>query len=134
MKKRSKRLLILVMALCALVLLSGCMKYSSSYKAGTLMNSNSHTSPFMEFSTFSGTMAYQLNTGNAATAKIEAKASLAGGSAKVWYDDGTKKELFSISGGEEVEETYGPFESNTVYIIVESAGEMTGGSFHFTVK
>ena len=61
--------------------------------------------------------------------------TLAKGSATVYYDnDGTKKELFSVSAGEDVDSSFEALEKGTLYIIIETDGTAEGGDFSFSIN
>jgi len=95
---------IAVLMVCALLMVSlaGCGKYVSSYKAVAFVHSNESDSAFMNFYSFEGRMVFKLKS--PAEGDIKYSARLESGNAVVYYDsNGTRQELFSISGGEETD-------------------------------
>ena len=87
----------------------------------------------MSFYSFDGRMVFQLKSPGEGDLKFTAK--LEAGSATVYYDFyGTKQELFSIYGGEEIDSHGGYVESGTVYIIVETDGNCQNGDFRFSLS
>ena len=127
---RMKKRLILILSAAMLLFLTGCGKYTSSYKAVGFVHSNESTSAFMNFYSFDGKMVFKMESPGEGDIKYSAK--LESGSATVYYDFyGTKEELFSIAGGEEIELHGGYIERGTVHIIVETDGECRNGAFSF---
>ena len=120
---------LLLLALC----LTGCGKYVSGYRATLLVRSNTARSAFMEFHTFEGRMVFRLKAREGMD-RLRVTADLTSGSAAVYADDGTKQTLFTLTGGEAVEETFGPFESGTLYLIVETDGGCRDGSVRFDLE
>ena len=121
---------LLLVAFILLLSLAGCGKYSSSYKAVAFVHSNESTSAFMIFYSFDGRMVFKLKSGGEGDIGFSAK--LESGSAEVYYDFyGTKQELFSVSGGDEIDSHGGYVEAGTVYVIVETNGECLNGEFRF---
>jgi len=128
-----KRIFSLIASLIILLLLTGCGKYSSSYKAIGFVHSNGSASAEMSFYSFDGTMVFKLKSSGEGDLKYTAK--LESGTATVYYDYyGTKSELFTISPGEELDSHGGYVESGTVYIIVETNGECMNGEFSINVE
>ncbi len=128
-----KRTFSLMASLIILLLLTGCGKYSSSYKAVGFVHSNSSASAEMSFYSFDGKMVFKLKSSGEGDLKYAAK--LESGSATVYYDYyGTKSELFTISSGDELDSHGGYIESGTVYIIVETNGECMNGEFSINVE
>ena len=126
-------LLAMVMALM-LLMLSGCNSYRSQYNAVSFVHTNTSENASMSFSSFKGTMVFQLKCENA-DEKICYSAKLDEGSAKVFYDcSGTKTELFSVSSGDDISQTGGALQKGTVYIIVEMPEEGQNGRFHFDIE
>lgn len=128
-----KRVLSLTAAVIILLLLTGCGKYTSSYKAVGFVHSNVSTSAEMSFYSFDGRMVFKLKSSGEGDLKYTAK--LESGTATVYYDFyGTKTELFTINSGEEFDLHGGYVEAGTVYIIVETDGECMNGSFSIHVE
>ena len=128
---RRSACLILFAVLLALSL-TGCGKYVSSYKALGFVHSNTQQAASMSFSSFEGRMVFKLKS--KALEHLHYTARLATGSAAVYYDiDGTKKELFSVSAGNDVESSVGPIEKGELYIIVETDGKCEGGDLSFSL-
>ena len=66
---------------------------------------------------------------------LEYSGSLAEGKVTVYYDeDGTKKELFTISGGEKAESSVKLKAKGKLYVIVETDGKSESGKFQFEIK
>ena len=66
---------------------------------------------------------------------LEYSGALGEGKVTVYYDeDGTKKELFTISGGEKVESSVKLNARGKLYVIVETDGECESGKFQFKIK
>ena len=128
-----KKLVVLLVSALLLVFLVGCGKYTSSYMAVGFVHSNSADSAFMNFYSFEGRMVFKLKSSGEGDLKYTAK--LESGNATVYYDFyGTKQELFSISGGEEIDSHGGYVESGTVYVIVETDGSCKNGDFKFSIR
>ena len=128
-----KKVAILIVSLLLIGSLSGCGKYSSNYRAVAFVHSNESDSAFMSFSSFEGRMVFKLKSSAEGDLKYTAK--LESGKATVYYDFyGTKQELFTISGGEEIDTHGGYVENGTVYIIVETDGGCQNGDFRFSVE
>lgn len=86
----------------------------------------------MSFYSFDGRIVFKLKSTGEGDIKYSAK--LESGSAKVYYDFyGTKTELFSISGGNEINSHNGYIEAGTVYVIVETDRKCQNGDFNFSV-
>ena len=129
----TKKITILLVSVFLLITLTGCGKYSSSYKAVAFVHSNETDSAFMSFYSFEGRMIFKLKSSAEGDLKYTAK--LESGNAAVYYDFyGTKQELFSISAGEEIDSHGGYIESGTVYIIVETDGSCQNEEFHFSLQ
>ena len=128
-----KRTIRLTASLIIVLLLTGCGKYISSYKAIGFVHSNGLTSAEMSFYSFEGRMVFTLKSSGEGDIKYTAK--LESGAAAVYYDyNGTKSELFTISSGEELDSHGGYVEAGTVYIIVETNGECMNGEFSFDAE
>lgn len=120
-------------SLVLLVLLCGCSKYISSYKALGFIHTNTSNNAYMGFHSFEGRMVFTLKSKG--EGEIKYTASLEEGSAAVFYDCyGTKSELFTIESGESYESSGGYIEDGTVYIIVETDGKCKGGEFRFSLE
>ncbi|MBP5162422.1 MAG: hypothetical protein ILP16_05535, partial [Spirochaetales bacterium] len=124
------QLLILLFVMIALALLVGCSKYVSHYSAMMLVTEQSSKAGSISFSSFSGTKVFKLKSDG----HLNYSAKLDEGSATVYYDDGTKSELFSIGAGQEIKPSSATVGSGTVYVIVQTDGKCKGGSFSFDVK
>ena len=130
MKKRSVFLVTSVLVLCVLCL-TGCSKYSSSYSAVGLVHSNTSEEAFMSFSSFEGTMVFQLSADDDDD-RINGSAALESGSLTVYVDDGTvKQEWFSLHAGERFSLSGTPHGRGTVYIIVETQEKCGNGRLEF---
>lgn len=132
-RKLSAILLAAFMVLC-LFGLAGCGKYTTSYSAVGFVHSNLPGSAFMNFSSFSGRIVFKLDSKSGTTGMMKATAKLTSGSATVYYDDGEKKELFAVHAGDTLETTVGPFDSKTVYVIVETGEKCQDGAFTFDME
>ena len=131
--KKIKMLAAVIFVLAGLML-TGCGKYNSHYSAMMCVHSNTSSSASLSFSTFDGTEADTLKC-KEKPGNLEYSAKLEKGSASVYVDyDGTKRELFSIKGGEEVSSTLTGLEEGTVYVIIETSGKCENGSFDFEMK
>ena len=125
-----KRAFLLSVIFILLLMMTGCGKYVSSYKAIGFVHSNSSDAAEMSFYSFNGRMVFKLKSSGEGDLKYTGK--LESGTATVYYDYyGSKSELFTIRSGEEYDSRGGYVESGTVYIIVETDGECMNGSFSF---
>ncbi len=135
-KKHIKRIPAVLLAAALLVsalLLTGCYKYPSRYRALGFVHSNTADSANMSFYEFTGTMSFKLKCG--ADQKLKYYATLETGSAKVYIDCGSgKTELFSVNTGEEAYSLVDLPRAGTVYIIIETDGACNNGSFEFEIK
>ena len=128
-----RKITVLLVSAVMLLSLTGCGKYTSSYKAVGFVHSNVSDSAFMNFYSFDGRMVFRLKSSHEGDLQYTAK--LESGSATVYYDShGTKEELFSISSGETLDSHGGYVESGTVYIIVETDGACENGDFQFSLN
>ena len=128
-----KRSFLLIVPWIILLLLTGCEKYNSSYKAIGFVHSNRSDSAEMSFYSFEGTMVFKLKSSGEGDLKYTAK--LESGTAAVYYDyGGTKSELFTIRSGEELDSHGGYMEAGTVYIIVETNGACMNGASSFNAE
>ena len=127
-----KKVISLSVVLIFMILMTGCGKYVSSYKAIGFVHSNSSESAEMSFYSFDGRMVFKLKSPGEGDIKYTGK--LESGTATVYYVYHGTSELFTISAGEELEAHGGYIEAGTVYIIVETDGECMNGAFSFSVK
>lgn len=134
MKKQLFTTLFATFMAVILLILSGCNRYRSHYKAVAFVHSNTSKNASMSFSSFEGTMVFQLKCDNSYE-KIGYSAKLDGGSIKVFYDcNGTKTELFSVNFGDDINGVGGELKKGTVYIIVETLQKSQNGSLKFYLK
>lgn len=134
MKKQSFTVLIVTVMALLLFALSGCNRYTSHYKAGMLVRTNTTKNASMSFSSFEGSMVFQMRC-ESADEKINYSAKIESGSAKVFYDcNGTKTELFTVNSGDDISEIGGELQKGTVYIIVEMSETGQDGRFNFEIK
>ena len=84
-----------------------------------------------EFNRFDGTYVFKLKKTNGGEGDIKYTSSLGDGELNVYYDiHGTKELLFSITGGESVNDRGGYIESEkTVYIIIEAVSTSDGSVY-----
>lgn len=121
-----------VMIFC--LVLTSCGKYNSSYMAIMLVTSNTSKEASMSFSSFKGTKVFKVKCKEEGE-KLEYSGHLDKGEMSVYYDDdGTKKLLFTVKDGEQVEDASEELSKGTVYIIVETEGKCSDGKFEFSVE
>ena len=129
---------ILSLACLALLLfgLAGCSKYVSKYSAVGFVHSNSARSAFMNFHQFEGTMVFKLKAPGGQAAQLDYSARLESGSAIVYLDAaGTKIELFSLRGGDEIAASAAQINGEkTIYVIVETDGKCENGELYFDLN
>ena len=127
---KKKLLVVLLLAVC-LSCLVGCIKYVSHYSALMLVTTNTSKSASISFSSLNGTKSFRLKSDG----HLNYSAKLGEGSATVFYDtNGTKTELFSIKGGQEIQSSTIAVNPGAVYVIVQTDGKCQDGRFSFDVK
>ncbi len=135
-----KKVVGVIVAVLALVLcfaLSACVtKYSSHYSSTVMVSSNTSKEGSVSFDTFSGTYVMQFRNTGDEKAVITYNASLKEGNIKVYYDFNDEKlDLFEIGTDGSVKGKTEAFTSNkTIYVIIESDGKCSEGSFSFALE
>ncbi len=131
---RKKMMIVSALFLCLLSFaLSGCDKYVSSCSVMACVQTNTSSKASVSFSKLTGKMVYKLKTDT--TKVIHYTGELNSGSITVYYDtDGTKKEMFTIKAGENVDATLGSLQKGTTYVILETNEKSSNGSFCFEVE
>ena len=127
-----KRLGMILLALALVFALTGCSAYRSKYRAVGFVHSNTSGESFMDFFEFEGTMVFKMkcDAGQslAYTGKLET------GSVTVSLAQGEEKtEIFSLSGGDELDGSVELPDKGTVYVIVESPEKSENGAFEFRI-
>lgn len=136
----TKKHLCAIMAIVMLFLcftLSACgNKYASQYSAMAIVMTDTSNKASVSFGTFNGTYVMKLKNTSGEKAIITYHATLEEGNIKVYYDFHNEKlNLFGIATGGSVEATTGAFTGNhTIYIMIESDGECSEGSFSFALE
>ena len=132
MKMKIKMILVLSMMMLGLAL-TGCNTYTEHGHGTIMISNNLSDNAFLSFSTFEGTKVFKLKVKSGD--KINYSGSLGTGSATVYYDNGEgKKELFTMSDGDSVEDSLENLEKGTVYIILETDGKAENGKVEFVVE
>lgn len=135
--KKIARIIIATAMLVLCFTLSACGNgYASNYSGTAIVTTKTSDKASLSFGSFSGTCVMQLKNNGGGEALIAYEATLEEGNIKVYYDfNGEKLDLFEIVTGGSVEAETEAFTSNkTIYIIIESDGKCSEGSFSFTLK
>lgn len=128
MKRIAAAVLLLTMAL------TGCSGYNEHYSATVLISSEGNNKAYQRFDKFNGTRVLDLNNSDKDKDTLYYTATLEEGSVTVYVDyDGEKRELFTIEGGEEVEDSISGIDFHHVYVIIESDGTCEDGDFEFEI-
>ncbi|MCR5528341.1 MAG: hypothetical protein K6F49_03890 [Saccharofermentans sp.] len=128
MKRIAAAVLLLTMAL------TGCSGYNEHYSATVLISSEGNNQAYQRFWKFKGTRVLDLNNSDKDKDTLYYTATLDEGSVTVYVDyDGEKRELFTIEGGEEVEDSISGIDFHHVYVIIESDGTCEEGDFEFEI-
>ncbi len=134
MKRNGKRVLVAA-AMLGLLFLGGCGKYVSSHSAFGFVHTGSDKAAEMRFASFRGSQIFTMQVDGEAGGQIRYSASLESGAATVYYDtDGTKRELFSITAGENVDAAGGELVKGKLYVIVETTENCKNGEFRFSIQ
>ena len=135
-----KKFASMILAVVTLVLcftLSACgNKYVSHYSATLMVRTNTSKKASVSFDTFSGTYVIKLKNNGADEVFITYEATLREGNIKVYYDFNDEKlNLFDMETDGSVDSKTETFTGNkTIYIIIESDGECSDGSFSFVLE
>ena len=117
--------------------LSACgNKYVSHYNATLMVRENTSNKASVSFDSFSGTYVIKLKNNGADEVFIDYEGTLREGNINVSYDYNDKKlNLFDIETDGSVDSKTETFTGNkTIYIIIESDGECSDGSFSFVLE
>ena len=128
--KLMKRSIFILLLILVALILAGCGTYASHYSAVLLVTTESSKGGSISFSSFSGTKAFKFKSDG----QLNYSAKLEEGKATVYYDDGAKKELFTIAAGQEIGPSSIPVDSGTVHVIIQTDGKCRQGEFRFDVK
>ena len=129
-----KTVLLWALIILTVISMAGCSKYISHYKAVGFVHSNDSKSAYMSFFEFEGNINFKLKCKSENQAQIKYSGKLETGSITVYYDcGGTKKELFSVCSGDDIQSSGGYLPENTVYIIVEASEKCKNGDFKFEI-
>ncbi len=135
-----KKFASVIIAAVTLVLcftLSACgNKYVSHYSAMLMVKENTSNKASVSFDSFSGTLVLKLKNKSADEVFISYEATLGEGNIKVFYDFNDEKlNLFDIETDGSVDGKTETFTGNkTIYIIIESDGKCSDGSFSFVLE
>ena len=135
-----KKFVSVIIATVTLILcftLSACgNKYVSHYSAMLMVRENTSNKASVSFDSFSGTYVIKLKNNDADEVFITYEATLGEGNIKVYYDFNDEKlNLFEIKTNGSVDSKTETFTGNkTIYIIIESDGECSDGSFSFVLE
>ena len=135
--KKFARVVIAAAALVLCFTLSACgNKYVSRYSAMLMVRENAPNKASVSFDSISGTYVIKLKNKSADEAFINYEATLGEGNIKVYYDFNDEKlNLFEIETNGFIDGKTETFTGNkTIYIIVESDGECSDGSFSFALE
>ena len=111
-------------------------KYVSRYNAMLMVRSNTSDKASVSFENFSGTYVMHLKNNSADEVFISYEAMLREGNIKVFYDFNDEKlNLFEIETDGSVDGKTETITGNqTIYIVIESDGKSSGGSFSFVLE
>ncbi len=111
-------------------------KYVSRYSATLMVKTNTSNKASVSFDSFSGTYVIKLKNKSADEVSITYEATLGEGNIKVSYDYNDEKlSLFEIKTGGSIDSKTETFTGNkTIYIILESDGKCSDGSFSFVLE
>ena len=135
--KKFASVIIAVVTLVLSFTLSACgNKYASHYSAMLMVSTNTSNEASVSFDSFSGTYVMQLKNNSADEAFITYEATLGEGNIKVYYDFNEEKlNLFEIETNGSVDGKTETFTGNkTIYILIESDGKCSDGSFSFVLE
>ena len=135
--KKFASVIIVVLTLVLCFTLSACgNKYVSNYSAMLMVETITPNKASVSFDSFSGTYVIQLKNNGADEVFIDYEASLGEGNIKVYYDFNDEKlNLFEIKSNGSVDTKTETFTGNkTIYIIIESDGKCSEGSFSFVLE
>ena len=128
MKRIAAATLLLIMSL------TGCSGYNEHYSATVLISSEGNNKAYQRFEKFNGTRVLDLRNSDHDKDTLYYTATLGEGSVTVYVDyDGEKRDLFTIEGGEEVEDSILGIDFHKVYVIIESDGTCEEGDFEFEI-
>ena len=124
-----KKLTSLVLVFILLISLCSCDKYTRSFRAVGLVETNTSHSFETSFYSLDGRLVFKVKkSGKGEEGSIHISAEVEEGEIYVYYDIyGVKEELAHLTAGESVDENRGYVESGkTVYIIIETVGSARG--------
>ena len=129
--------IILFVAVCVIIVggLTGCSvrKYKSHWNAVAFVHSNTSQKANMSFSSFEGTIVYELNC-KGENEVLHYSSALESGSAEVFYDNsGEKALMFSVNGGSDADGFVRDLQKGKIYIIVEATEKCAEGQFKFEI-
>ena len=129
--------IVLFVVVCMMIVgsLSGCnvSKYTSHWNAVAFVHSNTSQNANMSFSSFEGTIVYELRC-KGEEKMLHYSSALESGSADVFYDNsGEKVLMFSVKGGSDADGFVSDLQKGKIYIIVETTGTCTEGQFKFEI-
>lgn len=129
--------IVLFVAVCIIIVgdLTGCSvrKYKSHWNAVAFVHSNTSQKANMSFSSFEGTIVYELNC-KGENEVLHYSSTLESGSADVFYDnDGEKVLMFSVKNGSDADGFVRVLQKGELYIIVETTEKCTEGQFKFKI-
>ena len=128
MKRIAAATLLLIMSL------TGCSGYNEHYSATVLISSEGNNKAYQRFEKFNRTRVLDLRNSDHDKDTLYYTATLGEGSVTVYVDyDGEKRDLFTIEGGEEVEDSISGIDFHKVYVIIESDGTCEDGNFEFEI-
>ena len=135
--KKFASVIIAVVTLVLCFTLSACdNKYVSRYNAMLMVRTNTSDKASVSFDSFSGTLVMKLKNKSANEVFVDYEGTLGEGNIKVYYDFNDEKlNLFDIETDGFVDGKTETFTGNkTIYIIIESDGKCSDGSFSFVLK
>ncbi len=135
-----KKIAGIIVAVATLVLcfaLSACgNRYASRYSSKSMVEQKTSNTASVSFDSFSGTYVIKWDGKGADEVCITYEATLTEGNIKVYYDFNEEKlNLFEIKNDGNVEGKTETFTGNqTIYVIIESDGNCSEGSFSFALE
>lgn len=135
--KKISSVIVAVASLALCFALCACgNKYSSNYSATMMVKTNTSKTAAVSFDSFNGTLVLQLDSNGSDEVVISYKAALGKGNINVYYDYNDEKlSLFEIETAGGVDSKTEAFTTDkTIYVIIESDGKCSSGSFSFVLE